>query len=115
MQFQQAFNRVVVHYDGAPACQDYGPIFLADNMTVTLAPPPIMLTNVVMLPDGAFQFAFAHTSGASFTALGTMNLSAGSTNWTVLGGVNEISPGWFQFTDSQATKRPMRFYGVRSP
>ncbi|MCG3125372.1 MAG: hypothetical protein CHACPFDD_00190 [Phycisphaerae bacterium] len=32
------FNRVVVHYDAKPpTCQDWGPIFLADNMIVTLA------------------------------------------------------------------------------
>ena len=34
------FNRVVVHYDARPACTDYGPIFMADNMTVTPAPQP---------------------------------------------------------------------------
>ena len=36
------FNRVVVHYDlRPPTCQDWGPIFLADNMTATPggAPP----------------------------------------------------------------------------
>jgi len=35
------FNSVVVHWD-APGtlCQDYGPIFLADNVTVTRAAPP---------------------------------------------------------------------------
>ncbi|MGE0481667.1 MAG: dockerin type I repeat-containing protein [Phycisphaerae bacterium] len=32
------FNSVVVHYDHRPpTCQDWGPIFLADNMIVTLA------------------------------------------------------------------------------
>lgn len=35
------FNRVVVHYDARPpTCQDWGPIFLADNMLVTLAAAP---------------------------------------------------------------------------
>lgn len=33
------FNRVVVHYDARPpTCQDWGPIFFADNVTVTRAP-----------------------------------------------------------------------------
>ncbi|HEX5051231.1 MAG TPA: hypothetical protein VFZ65_05630 [Planctomycetota bacterium] len=37
--FAQGFNRVVVHYDAPPpTCQDHGPIFLADNMTATVAP-----------------------------------------------------------------------------
>jgi hypothetical protein len=36
----QSFNRVVVHYDAPPPTGgDYGPIFMADNMTVTPAPP----------------------------------------------------------------------------
>lgn len=35
------FNQVVVHYDARPpTCQDYGVIFLADNMRVTLANAP---------------------------------------------------------------------------
>jgi hypothetical protein len=36
----QGFNRVVVHYDSPPpTCQDYGVIFMADNMDVTAAAP----------------------------------------------------------------------------
>lgn len=35
--FPQGFNHVVVHYDAPPpTCQDYGVIFIADNMTLTL-------------------------------------------------------------------------------
>lgn len=35
----QGFNSVVVHYDKAPATGgDYGPVFMADNMNVSLAP-----------------------------------------------------------------------------
>jgi hypothetical protein len=35
------FDRVVVHYDyRPPTCTDYGPIFLADNMTVTVGGGP---------------------------------------------------------------------------
>jgi hypothetical protein len=29
------FNQVVISYDRRPACTDYGPIFMADNMSVT--------------------------------------------------------------------------------
>jgi hypothetical protein len=37
----QGFNRVVIHYDGAPpACGEWAPIFMADNMTVTPLPAP---------------------------------------------------------------------------
>jgi hypothetical protein len=32
----QSFDRVVIHYDRRPpTCQDWGPIFMVDNMTVT--------------------------------------------------------------------------------
>lgn len=35
-QFSQGFDSVVVHFDSHPAmCQDWGPIFIADNMVVT--------------------------------------------------------------------------------
>jgi hypothetical protein len=41
--FAQGFDSVVVHFDSHPSlCQDWGPIFLADNMRVT----PISLTNI---------------------------------------------------------------------
>ena len=33
------FDRVVIHYDAAPACGDWGPIFMADNMAVVPAGP----------------------------------------------------------------------------
>jgi hypothetical protein len=34
--FPQGFDSVVIHFDShPPACQDWGPIFLADNMRVT--------------------------------------------------------------------------------
>jgi hypothetical protein len=42
-------------------------------------------------------------------------MSLAFTNWTALGGVTEISPGQFQFTDPQATNNPRRFYNVRAP
>jgi hypothetical protein len=51
--FPQGFDSVVVHFDShPPTCQDWGPIFLADNMRVTPvnatavseAGPPAMFT-----------------------------------------------------------------------
>jgi hypothetical protein len=34
----QAFDSVVIHYETPPTCGDWGPIFMADNMTVTPVP-----------------------------------------------------------------------------
>jgi len=111
----QGFDNVVIHYDARPACQDYGPIFMADNMTVTPAPPAILLTNPAKLTNGVFQFGFTNTPGASFSVFGAANLSLPFSNWTVLGGVTETAPGQYQFSDAQATNGPQRFYRVRSP
>jgi len=74
----------------------------------------ILLTNAITLPSGAFQFAFTNTPGTSFSVLGTTNLSAPFTNWTTLGLATEISSGSYQFTDTQATIKPQRFYRLRS-
>ena len=47
----QAFNNVVVHYDKAPVTGgDYGPIFMADNMSVTVAPVPLPASIWYLLP-----------------------------------------------------------------
>lgn len=75
----------------------------------------IKLANPKTLPNGIFQFDFFDNPGLSFTVLATTNLSQPKTNWTALGGVTEISPGQFQFTDPQATNNLQRFYQIHSP
>jgi hypothetical protein len=95
-----------------------GRIYLANDSRVyafTVPVPPIVLNNPNLLPGGAFQFAFTNTPGLSFTAFATTNVALPLTNWTGLGPVPEVSPGQFQFTDSQATNTSQRFYRVRSP
>jgi hypothetical protein len=110
------FNSVVVHWEApGPGCQDYGPIFLADNMILTPAPAPILLTSPALLPSGAFQFTFTNWPALTFTAFGTTNLTLAFSNWTSLGAVTELSSGQFQFTDLQATNIQPRFYRVSSP
>lgn len=110
------FNSVLIHWV-APGmgCQDYGPIFVADNMVVTPAPPPIVLMSPARLGSGEFQFSFTNTPGRNFTVFGITNLAVPFSNWTVLGSVLETAAGQFQFTDPQATNNQTRFYRVRSP
>ena len=118
LQFNSAqpFNRVIVHYDKPPVTGgDYGPIFMADNMTVTPVPPPIVLGNAVKQAGGAFQFAFTHPPGATCTVLASANPALPVANWSVLGTATETSSGQYQFTDLQATNSPQRFYRIRSP
>jgi hypothetical protein len=112
----QGFDKVVVHYDKAPLTGgDYGPIFMADNMAVTPAPPPIILGNAARLANGAFQFTFTNTPGTSFTVWGSTDATLPLTNWYVLGSVTETSAGQYQFTDVQATNQSRCFYRVLSP
>jgi hypothetical protein len=66
------------------------------------------------LANGYFEFTFTNTPGALFNVITTTNLLLPMTNWTALGGITEISPGQFQFTDQQVTNCPCRFYRVRS-
>jgi len=114
----QTFNRVVVHYDAAPVTGgDYGPVFMADNMAVTPAPPPIVLGQAMRRANGAFQFAFTNTPGSTFTVLGSTNAALPMAGWYVLGTITENPPGSgsYLFTDMQATNLPCCFYRVRSP
>lgn len=85
------------------------------------APPPsqITLTGTSKPTRGSFRFTFTNTPGAFFGVVATTNLALPLSNWAaiigVTGGVTEISPGQFQFTDPRAGTAPQRFYRVRSP
>jgi hypothetical protein len=112
----QVFNSVVVHYESPGAtCENYGTIFMADNMLVTPAPLPMLLTGPTRLPTGAFQFNFTNWPNLPFTAFGTTNLTLPFSNWTSLGAVTEGPPGQYQFTDLEASNLPRRFYRATSP
>lgn len=78
-------------------------------------PTTVILANPIEIGNGSVQLGFTNAPGATFTVLSTTNLSLPLSNWTVLGGVTEISPGQFQFTDPQAKNHTRRFYRVRSP
>jgi hypothetical protein len=68
--FVQGFNSVIVHYDSRPpTCQDYGPIFMADNMLVT----PLNLSTVAneQVANGCVVFPnpVSQTTTLSFSLL----------------------------------------------
>jgi hypothetical protein len=83
------------------------------NISISV-PTSTTLTGAQALANG-FQFAFTNSVGALFGVLATTNLSLPTSNWTALGGVMEISPGQFQFTDLQATSGIQRFYRAFAP
>jgi hypothetical protein len=100
-------------FTNTPAVTNY----IATNITTTIitnwstrGPPRITgyTTNITTTLT-------TNTSENTVTVLTTTNLLLPLTNWTVLGTVTDSPPGHFQFTDPQATNRPMRFYRVRSP
>jgi len=59
--FQQGFDSLVVHYDSRPpTCQDYGVIFLVDNMRVTASDVTVILNQkilneVIIVPNPVSQ------------------------------------------------------------
>jgi hypothetical protein len=65
--------------------------------------------------SGQFHFSFTNASNALLGILATTNLSVPQTNWTALGGVTEIAPGQFQFTDPQTTNEVQRYYRLYAP
>jgi len=107
--FPSGWALVTVFVNGIPGTS----AFLLFNSTV--APTVIVLANPVRLPNGSVQFSFSNVPGASFTALAATDVMSPAGSWTALGSVTEVSPGQYQFTDSQAVNHPQRFYRVRSP
>ena len=91
---------------------------LGSDLTFTSSvsqPLAFSLTGSSQFNGGAFQLSFTNLSGLPFTVLGSTNVALPVAQWTVLGAPVENPPGRYQFTDSQATNNPTRFYRVRSP
>ena len=110
------FDSVIIHYAAAPVTGgDYGPVFMADNMAITPAPPPIILSAPTRLANGAFQFSFTNLPGRAFTVYASTNAALPFSTWLPLTGLNENPPGQYEFTDPQAASTAQRFYRVTSP
>ena len=88
-----------------------GRIYVADDPP----PGPIILKNATILSNSAFQFSFTNNPGLTFAVVASTNVSLARSNWTELGSATEISPGQFQFTDTEITNSAQRFYSVHSP
>jgi N-acetylneuraminic acid mutarotase len=83
------------------------------NISVPVPAPTILACTAPT--NGAFQFCFTNNPGALFGVLMTTNLSLPLANWTRLGGVAEVAPGQFQFTDPQAASSGQHFYSIYAP
>jgi hypothetical protein len=67
------------------------------------------------LADGAFQFVFDNPYDVDFTVLATTNLAVHPALWPPVGAPAPVGDGLYQFTDSEATNYPRRFYLLRGP
>jgi len=78
-----------------------------------MTPSPILLTDAVRLPTGAFRFSFNNTPGLKFEVSVVPDPTRPSGLWTDLGEANEVFPGNYEFTDDSATNGLRMFYRVR--
>ncbi len=105
----QGFNRVVVHYDQPPVTGgDWGPIFMADNMSVTPQPPPPPLQ--VSCSAQQMQIAWP-TNYAGFTL--QENVAPGTTNWS--GSTNGLTIVGSDYQVTVSTTNGMRFFRLWHP
>jgi hypothetical protein len=85
------------------------------TLVVTNPPRASTISSTSWLPGGGFQLGFTNVPGAPFSVVAATNVALPLSNWMLLTGLTEVTPGQFQFTDPQATNLPQRFYRVRSP
>lgn len=115
----QGFNKVVMHYDARPpTCQDYGPIFLADNMMVTPAPAPPARPYFTSIVQVATDLVIRGTNGVparAYHVLGTTNVTLPQANWERLLTNLFDEAGGFVFTNVPALNSPQRFYLLQLP
>jgi hypothetical protein len=76
---------------------------------------PVKVTNFKRLTNGTIQFNFTNNINALIGVQSATNLVPNSTNWSALGAAVEVSPGHFQFTDSNAASVGNRFYRLGTP
>ncbi len=88
---------------------------LVDGSIQVISTASIQINGAMITSGGAFQLSFTNTPGTSFSVVASTNISLPLSNWTSLGSVTETAPGQFQFTDSQTTNFPQRFYRITSP
>jgi hypothetical protein len=88
------------------------------NVAPVITIPTLSGTTFIGSGGGAglhFNFTNAPGAGASFTVWSTTNLTLPFSQWQNLGHPTESPADTYQFTDSQATNKPARFYKVTSP
>jgi hypothetical protein len=103
-----------LYYHLVTATNTYGAATVAGTNFVTLDVPR-SISGLIQTAPGRFAIQFTGSSNVSYTVLGTTNVSLPASNWTVLGPATLLSNNRFQFSDTQATNVPLRYYRLRSP
>jgi len=108
-----------INYYGQGTGQGYA----IDNLKFSASAAPITnpTLDVVSYSGGGsgtgLKLSFADSPGVApqFTVWGSTNIALPVSQWQNLGHPSELSAGNYQFTDLQATNKPVRFYRVTSP
>jgi hypothetical protein len=79
-----------------------------------LAGPPPQFTNIVQGAGSSFRLSGTGPAGAGYRILASTNLALPLNNWTAVTS-GSFSGSVFDFTDTQATNFPQRFYRVVTP
>jgi hypothetical protein len=103
-----------LYYYLVTATNTYGAATTTGTNFVTLDVPR-SISGLIQTAPGQFAIQFAGSSNVGYTVLETTNVSLPASNWTVLGPATLLSNNLFQFSDTQATNVPLRFYRLRSP
>jgi hypothetical protein len=88
-------------------------LLLVTTNPVAVDQPP-QITNIVPGAGGSVTLSGTGPSGAAYRLLATTNLMMPLNNWTATA-TGVFSGGVFDFTDTQATNYPLRFYQVVTP
>lgn len=111
----QPFTSVVIHYDKPPpgAQENWGPIFMADNLVVTpWTAPYARVDSLVKMINGNTLLRGVSVPLATVTVEATSSLTQ---PFTFLATVSVAGDGTFQFEDVDALLYSSRFYRVIYP
>lgn len=81
------------------------------DVTPAAAPVLTLLTDVTLLDNGALQFQYTNVTPHGLRVYASTNLQ----DWAPLGAALPVAPGWYRFSDLEATNFPRRFYQLRAP
>ena len=108
--YQQIINRVLSATDPLPSLA--GKCVTGGRLNLRKALTPIRLTGFAAGANGPFQLHLSAATNLTCVIQGSTDLAS----WSPLLHQHHFQPGTFDFTDTQSTNCPQRFYrAVASP